>query len=73
MAIVGLGVVALLAAIGLPPISGHGPRHFIVVMHPLCGVTRGSVATLGGDVARAAWFNPASPFVPIKGALLLAR
>jgi hypothetical protein len=73
VALAGLAVAVLFAFVGLPPVSIHGPLHFLGVMDPLCGMTRGTVAALRGDVARAVWFNPASPLVPIGGTLVLLR
>lgn len=36
-------------------------------------MTRGSAATLRGDLAEAWWYNPASPAVVIGGFLLVFR
>jgi len=38
----------VLAAVGLPPVDLHGPLHYLGVMDPLCGMTRGTVAVLRG-------------------------
>lgn len=65
-----LGAVAL-AVFGLPPISVHGPLHFLGVMDPLCGMTRAVRFMARGDVADAWRYNPAS-FVLAAAALVVA-
>jgi hypothetical protein len=67
-----LGVAAVL------PLLGHGAgvpcplRTMTGVPCPLCGMTRGVTATVHGDVARAAFLNPASVLlVALVVALLL--
>lgn len=65
----GLAVAIGFASFGLPPISLHGPLHFAGVMDPLCGMTRGTTATMRGEISEAMRFNPLSPLIP---ALLLA-
>lgn len=72
-AAVGLAVGALLATFGMPPLDLHAPPHYWGIMDPLCGMTRGSAATLRGDLAEAWWYNPASPLVILGGILVLAR
>jgi hypothetical protein len=69
----GLVVAALLARLGMPPVNLHSPLHFAGIMDPLCGMTRGSAATLRGDLRRAWWYNPASPLVILGGLAVLAR
>jgi hypothetical protein len=73
VAVVGLVVAGALAVFGMPPIGLHSPLHSLGVMDPLCGMTRGSAATMRGDLARAWWYNPASPLVIAGGFVLLAR
>lgn len=60
---VGLIVAAALSVFGLPPVSIHPPLHYVGVMDPFCGMTRGVAATARGDFAAAWRFNPASPLV----------
>lgn len=69
----GLVVAALLARLGMPPVNLHSPLHVAGIMDPLCGMTRGSAATLRGDLRRAWWYNPASPLVILGGLAVLAR
>ncbi len=68
-----LAIAVLLAVVGLPPVSIHGPLHFAGIMDPLCGMTRGTAAAVRGDLAAAVRFNPASPLVPLAGIASLAR
>ena len=70
-----LGVVAaaLLAAFGMPPVSIHGPPHFVGIMDPFCGMTRGVAAVARGDLAEAWSFNPASPLVVVALLAMLGR
>ncbi|MGH9267688.1 MAG: DUF2752 domain-containing protein, partial [Acidimicrobiales bacterium] len=37
LSLAGIAAAALLAALGMPPISIHGPLHFVGIMDPLCG------------------------------------
>ena len=73
LAALGLAAGVALALLGLPPISLHGPLHFAGIMDPACGMTRGVVAVLRGDLEAAVTFNPASPLVPALGVAALAR
>jgi hypothetical protein len=73
VAAVGLAVGAVLAAFGMPPVDLHSPLHHLGIMDPLCGMTRGSAATMRGDLREAWWYNPASPAVTAGGFALLAR
>lgn len=70
LAIVGLVVASLLAVFGMPPVDVHGPTHWVGIMGPTCGMTRGVAATMGGDLARAVAYNPASPLV-VAGAMVV--
>lgn len=72
-AAVGLVLGALLAAFGMPPLDLHAPPHHWGIMDPFCGMTRGSAATMRGDLAEAWWYNPASPLVILGGILVVAR
>jgi len=57
-----------MAIFGLPPVDIHGPLHYVGIMDPLCGVTRGVRLTLQGHVARGWRFNPLSA-VLVAGAI----
>jgi len=63
LALLGVPVVALVAFLGLPPLDLHGPLHYLGVMGPTCGMTRGVMWTARGDLAQAWRFNPASLMV----------
>ncbi len=63
LVLIGIPFVALLAVFGLPPIDIHGPLHYLGIMGPTCGMTRGVMWTARGDLARAWQFNPASLLV----------
>jgi hypothetical protein len=63
LALIGIPLAALLAFAGLPPIDIHGPLHYLGIMGPTCGMTRGVMWTTRGDVFRAWQFNPASLLV----------
>lgn len=73
LALIGIPLVLLLAAVGLPPIDIHGPLHYLGVMGPTCGMTRGVMWTARGDLLRAWQFNPASLLVLPTMAGLTAR
>ena len=61
--------VGVLAVVGLPPVDLRGPLHRMGIMDPLCGMTRGTVALLRGQLGQAVAYNPASPLL-VAGALL---
>ena len=63
LALFGIPLTVLLAVLGLPPIDIHGPLHYLGIMGPTCGLTRGVMWTVRGDLARAWQFNPASLLV----------
>ena len=69
LAAAGLLAAAILVVVGLPPVDLHGPLHYLGIMDPLCGMTRGTVALLRGQLGRAWAYNPASPLL-VAGALL---
>lgn len=73
VAAVGLVVAAILARYGMPPVDLHMPPHYLGVMDPVCGMTRGSAAVMRGDLGRAWWYNPASPLVIAGGFALVGR
>jgi Protein of unknown function (DUF2752) len=69
LAAAGLLAAGMLAVVGLPPVDLHGPLHYLGIMDPLCGMTRGTVAMLRGRLGQAVAYNPASPLL-VAGALL---
>src|SRR6266568_964455 len=69
----GLLAVAAMAVVGLPPVDLHGPLHYLGVMDPACGLTRGVVALARGRLATAWTYNPASPLVLAGGVGALVR
>ncbi len=69
----GLLAVAVMAVVGLPPVDLHGPLHYLGVMDPACGLTRGMVALAHGRPATAWAYNPASPVVLAGAVGALAR
>ena len=70
---VGLAIGAALAIFGLPPVDLHAPPHYVGIMDPFCGMTRGVVALLRGNLADALGYNPASPLVVLAGLGGIAR
>lgn len=62
-AVIGIPLTVLVAILGLPPIDIHGPLHYLGIMGPTCGLTRGVMWAVRGDLARAWQFNPASLLV----------
>ena len=69
----GLLVAGVLAMVGLPSVDVHGPLHYLGIMDPLCGMTRGTVAVLRGQLGRAFAYNPASPLLVAGATLVLGR
>ncbi|MGH8916318.1 MAG: DUF2752 domain-containing protein [Acidimicrobiia bacterium] len=63
LALIGIPIATLLAVAGLPPLDVHGPLHYLGIMGPTCGMTRGVMWTARGDLLRAWQFNPASLLV----------
>ncbi len=59
-AVIGLAATAALAAAGLPAANLHGPLHFLGIMDPLCGITRGLFHAGRGQWSAAWRYNPAS-------------
>jgi len=58
LAIIGLAVGIAIAIFGLPPVDIHGPLHYLGIMDPLCGATRGARLALQGHLAQAWRYNP---------------
>jgi Protein of unknown function (DUF2752) len=58
LAVVGLLAAAVLVRVGLPPVNLARPAALPGVMHPLCGITRGMVAVLGGQLGQAWAYHP---------------
>ncbi|WP_157840049.1 DUF2752 domain-containing protein [Streptomyces megasporus] len=69
MAAVGITAGAVMAVVGLPPVDLHGPLHYLGVMGPLCGGTRGVHAMMSGQWDEAWRYNPLS-LVLVPGAVL---
>lgn len=63
LVLLGIPLLALVAVVGLPPIDIHGPLHYLGIMGPTCGMTRGAMWSSRGDLLRAWKFNPASLLV----------
>ena len=72
-ALLGIPLTVLVSVLGLPPIDLHGPLHYLGIMGPTCGMTRGVMWFSRGDLARAWMFNPASLLVVPAMAVLLTR
>ncbi len=69
----GAALAAVLAIVGLPPISIHGPQHFVGIMDPLCGMTRAVRYLARGEVANAWAYNPAVFLLAVTaGSIVLA-
>ncbi|MGH3665143.1 MAG: DUF2752 domain-containing protein [Egibacteraceae bacterium] len=72
-AVLGLAAAVLLAAFGMPPVELHGPLHYLGIMGPLCGMTRGVAAFTRGDLALAWAYNPASLLLVPGAAVVIGR
>ncbi|SRR6266536_677261 len=68
LALGGLLAGGILAVTGPPPLDLHGPLHYLRIMDPGCGMTRGVLWTLRGRLERAWAYNPASLLL-VAGAL----
>lgn len=78
LAIIGIPIAVLVAVVGLPPVDIHGPLHYLGIMGPTCGMTRGVMWTVRGDLARAWQFNPVAllvipTMVAVTGRAIYAR
>jgi hypothetical protein len=69
----GLAAGVLMAVFGLPPVDLHGPLHYVGIMDPLCGGTRGVHATLRGEFGQAWRYNPLSVLLVGGAGAALAR
>lgn len=67
LAVGGLGLAVLLAALGGFPVDIPMPTHAFGWVEPTCGLTRGSTAIARGDFALAWRYNPASLLVMALG------
>ena len=61
------------AVIGIPPVPVMWPLYRLGVVLPGCGLTRGVVAVVRGDLAEAWRWNPASLLVVAAVAVGMAR
>jgi len=73
LVLVGIPLVVVVGLVGLPPLDIHGPLHYLGVMGPTCGMTRGVMWSARGDLVKAWQFNPASLVVIPAMALLTVR
>jgi hypothetical protein len=73
LVVIGIPLLILLAVVGLPPVDIHGPLHYLGIMGPTCGMTRGVMWTARGDLIRAWQFNPGSLLVIPTMVALTAR
>ncbi|MCO6502097.1 MAG: DUF2752 domain-containing protein [Acidimicrobiales bacterium] len=73
LAIIGIPIAVIVAIVGLPPVDIHGPLHYLGIMGPTCGMTRGVMWTARGDLIRAWQFNPASLLIIPTMVALAAR
>lgn len=63
---VGVAVLSVLAAVGLPRLFSDGPlscpsRSFAGIACPCCGLTRSTLAVLDGELVNALTYNPVGP------------
>lgn len=70
-----LGVVSGtgLAVLGLPSADLHGPLHYLGVMDPLCGATRGVRLAFLGDLPNAWRYNPAAILLSAGALAMVVR
>jgi hypothetical protein len=73
LAAVVLVVGTSMAVFGLPPIDLHGPLHYMGIMDPLCGGTRGVRYALRGELGLAWRYNPLSIVVVAAALAGVAR
>lgn len=70
---VGLLAALVMAVFGQPPYGFHGPLHYLGVMSPTCGMSRGVMWFTRGNLALAWEYNPASLLVIPAGAIAVIR
>lgn len=68
LALGGLVTASVLAVAGMPPLDIHAPTHGWGIMAPTCGMMRAIAAAVGGNLATAWTYNPAS-LVLVGGAI----
>lgn len=73
LAAVGVAAALLMAVFGQPPYGFHGPLHYLGIMSPTCGMSRGVMWFTRGDLALAWEYNPASLLVIPAGLVALIR
>jgi hypothetical protein len=73
LALLGVGAGAGLAVLGLPAADLHGPLHYLGLMDPLCGATRGVRLAFLGDLPGAWRYNPAATPLAAGAVVMLAR
>jgi len=73
IALCGLLVALLLAALGVPHVDIHAPPHYLGVMDPFCGGTRSVYLTLHGHLRDAARYNPVGPVFVVAAVALALR
>lgn len=73
LALTGLAIGSMLAVFGLPPVDLHGPQHYLGVMGPLCGGTRGLRFALLGEWGQAWGYNPLSVILVVGAVGCLVR
>jgi hypothetical protein len=62
-----------MAVFGLPPVDLHGPLHYVGIMDPLCGGTRGVRAAMQGRLGLAWRYNPLAIPLVVGAGLVLVR
>lgn len=68
-----LAIGVLYALLDKPPLALPFSLHVFVPVCPACGLTRGTIATLRGDIMLGFRYNPFAPFVPVVAGALVAR
>ena len=68
-----LGAAVAFRLVGIPDVPLMQPLYALGVVLPGCGLTRATVALVGGDFATAWAYNPASYVVAVLVAAGLAR
>lgn len=73
LAVVGLAAALLMGVFGQPPYGFHGPLHYLGIMSPTCGMSRGVMWITRGNIALAFEYNPASLLALPAGLVALVR